>query len=36
MSDDATDTPTYNLMGVPVNAAYRGIVIKNGKKVMMK
>lgn len=36
MSDDATDTPAYNLMGVPVNAAYRGIVIKNGKKVMMK
>ena len=36
MSDDATDTPAYNLMGVPVNAGYRGIVIKNGKKVMMK
>ena len=34
--DDAADAPAYNLMGVPVNAGYRGIVIKNGKKVMLK
>ena len=33
---DASDAPAYNLMGVPVNAGYRGIVIKNGKKVMVK
>lgn len=36
MADDASDAPAYNLMGVPVNAGYRGIVIKNGKKVMLK
>jgi GH35 family endo-1,4-beta-xylanase len=32
--DDAADAPAYNLMGVPVNAGYRGIVIKNGKKML--
>ena len=36
MSDDASDVPTYNLMGVPVSAGYRGIVIKNGKKIYIK
>jgi len=35
-TDDAVDAPTYNLMGVPVNAGYRGIVIKNGKKIVVK
>ncbi|MBQ6193690.1 MAG: endo-1,4-beta-xylanase [Prevotella sp.] len=28
------DTRTYNLMGQPVGNGYRGIVIKNGKKVI--
>ena len=32
--DDAADAPAYNLMGVPVNAGYRGVVIKNGKKML--
>jgi len=36
MSDDASNAPAYNLMGVPVNAGYRGIVIKNGKKIFVK
>jgi hypothetical protein len=36
MSDDTSDAPAYNLMGVPVNAGYRGIVIKNGKKMVVK
>jgi hypothetical protein len=35
-TDDASNVPTYNLMGVPVNAGYRGIVIKNGKKIFVK
>ena len=35
-TDDAVDAPTYNLMGVPVNEGYRGIVIKNGKKIVVK
>ena len=29
-------TPVYNLIGVPVSAGYRGIVIKNGKKFFVK
>ena len=29
---DEPETPTYNLMGMPVGEGYRGIVIKNGKK----
>ena len=33
---DNTDAPAYNLMGVPVDKNYRGIVIKNGKKVIIK
>ena len=35
-ADNAVDAPAYNLMGVPVNAGYRGIVIKNGKKIVVK
>ena len=35
-TDNASNAPTYNLMGVPVNAGYRGIVIKNGKKMFVK
>ena len=30
------NTTTYNLMGVPVGDDYRGIVIKNGKKFVVK
>ncbi len=33
---EAADAPTYNLMGVPVGSDYRGIVIKNGKKIINK
>ena len=36
ITDDATDAPAYNLMGVPVGNGYRGIVIRNGKKVVIK
>ena len=36
MSDDASNGPAYNLMGVPVSDGYRGIVIKNGKKMLVK
>lgn len=36
VTDDATSAPAYNLMGVPVREGYHGIVIKNGKKIMMK
>lgn len=32
----ATDAPAYDLMGRRVNSNYRGIVIKNGNKVMSK
>ena len=38
-NNDAVDAPNasaYNLMGVPVGAGYRGIVIKNGKKIVIK
>ena len=31
-SADDENAPAYNLMGVPVNDNYKGIVIKNGKK----
>ena len=34
--DNSVNVPAYNLMGVPVNNGYRGIVIKNGKKVVIK
>ncbi len=30
------ETPAYNLMGMPVDDNYRGIVIKNGKKYVKK
>lgn len=33
---DEPDTPAYNLMGLPVSDSYRGIVIKNGKKYVIK
>ena len=35
-ASEASDAPAYNLMGVPVGAGYRGIVIKNGKKIVIK
>ena len=35
VSDEA-EAPAYNVMGQPVGADYRGIVIKNGKKLMRK
>ena len=35
-ASNASDGTVYNLMGVPVGAGYRGIVIKNGKKVVIK
>ena len=34
--NDEPNTPTYNLMGMPVGEGYRGIVIKNGKKFVVK
>ena len=36
VSDEDPNTPAYNLMGVPVGDGYRGIVIKNGKKYVVK
>jgi hypothetical protein len=30
------DTVNYNLAGQKANASYKGIVIQNGKKVIMK
>ncbi len=33
---DEVEAPAYNVMGQPVGADYRGIVIKNGKKLMRK
>ena len=33
---DALNAPAYNLLGVPVKAGYRGVVIKNGKKFVVK
>ncbi len=36
MDTDTSEAPAYNLMGVPVNAGYRGIVIKNGRKIFVK
>lgn len=32
----ADNAPAYNLAGQKVNAAYKGIVIKNGKKMIKK
>jgi len=36
VSDDVADGPAYNLMGVPVGNGYRGMIIKNGKKVIRR
>ena len=36
VKETSDDAPAYNLMGVPVGTGYRGIVIKNGKKMMVK
>ena len=36
IASEERDTPAYNLMGVPVSSSYRGIVIKNGKKFVVK
>lgn len=33
---DEVEAPAYNVMGQPVGADYRGIVIKNGKKLIKK
>ena len=33
---DEADSKSFNLYGMPVNAGYRGIVIKNGKKIVVK
>lgn len=33
-NDDAVSAPAYNLYGMPVGDGYRGIVIKNGKKIL--
>lgn len=35
-SSETTDAPAYDLMGRKVNGSYRGIVIKNGQKMMVK
>ena len=35
-TSEADNAPTYNLAGQKVNAAYKGIVIKNGKKMIKK
>ena len=35
-ADMSAEGRTYNLMGLPVNKGYKGIVIKNGKKVLVK
>ncbi|MBR1463679.1 MAG: Ig-like domain-containing protein [Prevotella sp.] len=34
--EGAEDAPAYNIAGQKVNASYKGIVIKNGKKVIKK
>ena len=34
--DKNVDAPAYNLAGQRVNDAYKGIVVKNGKKYMNK
>ena len=36
LENEEHETPAYNLMGMPVGADYRGIVIKNGKKYVVK
>ncbi len=34
--DEKTDGPAYNLNGIRVNDHHKGVVIKNGKKVLVK
>ena len=36
MAVEAEDGDLYNLAGQKVNAAYKGVVIKNGKKMIQK
>jgi len=35
-ADDGTDAPVYNLQGQRVGGSYKGVVIKNGKKMIVK
>ena len=35
-ADNGSDTPAYNLQGQRVGGSYKGMVIKKGKKVIMK
>ncbi|MBO4316462.1 MAG: hypothetical protein J5867_10950, partial [Prevotella sp.] len=35
-NEDGSDNTTYNLMGMKVGATTKGIVIKNGKKIVVK
>lgn len=35
-ADNGSDTPAYNLQGQRVGGSYKGVVIRNGKKVIMK
>ena len=35
-ADDGTDAPVYNLQGQRVGNSYKGVVIKNGKKMIVK
>lgn len=35
-ADGDTDAPMYNLQGLRVDKSYRGVVIKNGKKMIIK
>jgi len=35
-AEAAADGAAYNLAGQKVNAGYKGLVIKNGKKVIVK
>ncbi len=32
IAGDDADSPVYNLLGIPVDSTYKGIVIKNGRK----
>lgn len=36
VADKAEDGRSYNIMGVPVDDSYKGIVIRNGKKILVK
>ncbi|MFS6553974.1 hypothetical protein VPJ68_00405, partial [Parabacteroides distasonis] len=35
-ADGDTEAPAYNLQGQRVGAGYKGLVIKNGRKVIVK